>query len=295
MDARLLEALPEFTIDGITQWVKVAAHVGGGMTNIQCFQRYRRKLDPALQLLNNEPWTEGESQQLKELVQQQQNSSVFKTIDWVSIGSELNRNPRRCQNRWNCVQACLRTKSLQKGHFDDEMDARLLEALPEFTIDGKTNWVEVAAHVGGGMTNAQCHKRYRYKLDPALQLLNNDPWTEAESEWLEELVEQQQQEQQQQEQQQNSSLGDKIDWKPIGIALNRSHKKCQIKWYNSQAFLLAKSLKTGPFAPEEDKIIMERVAAVGTEEKGLWRGLETELGRPAKNINSRWRRHLSKR
>ncbi|KAJ1443418.1 hypothetical protein B484DRAFT_441598 [Ochromonadaceae sp. CCMP2298] len=51
----------------------------------------------------------------------------------------------------------------------------------------------------------------------------------------------------------------------------------------------------GRFAPEEDKIIMERVAAWGTNRRGLWAGLERELGRPAGAINSRWRDTLSKR
>ncbi|KAJ1443514.1 hypothetical protein B484DRAFT_290740 [Ochromonadaceae sp. CCMP2298] len=110
-------------------------------------------------------------------------------MDWVSIGIELNRNPDKCLRRWGTLQTSLQATSLKTGalapeenamRFTPSMDARLLEAVQMFTIDGETNYVKVAAHVGGGMTNAQCHKRYRYKLDPALQLLNNDPWTEGE-------------------------------------------------------------------------------------------------------------------
>eukprot|EP00601_Ochromonadales_sp_CCMP2298_P010657 CAMPEP_0173248260 /NCGR_PEP_ID=MMETSP1142-20121109/18363_1 /TAXON_ID=483371 /ORGANISM="non described non described, Strain CCMP2298" /LENGTH=36 /DNA_ID= /DNA_START= /DNA_END= /DNA_ORIENTATION= len=35
----------------------------------------------------------------------------------------------------------------------------------------------------------------------------------------------------------------------------------------------------GAYSPEEDEIIMERVAAWGTDRWGLWSGLGTELRR----------------
>jgi hypothetical protein len=41
-------------------WRNAATHVGGGVDNLQCQNRYRNKLDPALQKLTNGPWTEAE-------------------------------------------------------------------------------------------------------------------------------------------------------------------------------------------------------------------------------------------
>jgi len=169
-------------------------------------------------------------------------------------------------------------------------DALLLEAVKECTIYRKTKWVEVAAHVGGGKTNVQCRERYVRYLNPALQLLNNEPWTEDESKRLNELVQQQKQ-----QQQKHSVAGNKIDWVSIGSELHRNPIHCQNRWSRIQACLLAKSLNTGPFTPEEDAVIIERVAAVGAYMQGLWRELETELGQPAISIFCRWRDTLSKR
>ncbi|KAJ1443512.1 hypothetical protein B484DRAFT_290697 [Ochromonadaceae sp. CCMP2298] len=172
-------------------------------------------------------------------------------------------------------------------YFTPSMDALLLKAVEKFTINRKTSWRYVAAHVGGGMTNDQCGERYIKYLDPALHLLNNEPWTEAESERLKGLV---------QQEQQKSSTGDKIDWVTIGSKLKRGPDKCRQKWEGVQHSLRGRPLKMGAYSPEEDEIIMERVAAWrGMNKKGLWLGLETELGRQAAYIGQRWKNTLSKR
>ncbi|KAJ1441054.1 hypothetical protein B484DRAFT_390936, partial [Ochromonadaceae sp. CCMP2298] len=77
-----------------------------------------------------------------------------------------------------------------------------------------------------------------------------------------------------------TGYGGRIDWVRVGRELGRSANAFQ-------------SLKKGPFSPEEDAIILARVAAWDMNEKGLWTGLERELGRSTSNIQTRWERTLS--
>jgi hypothetical protein len=97
------------------------------------------------------------------------------------------------------------------------------------------------------------------------------------------------------EQQAHSGAGEKIDWVLIGGELQRNSKMCKRIWQNYQRSLKNKSLKKGPFSPQEDAIIIVRVSAWDKKKTGLWIGLERELGRSGANICSRWRKVLSKR
>jgi hypothetical protein len=99
------------------------------------------------------------------------------------------------------------------------------------------------------------------------------------------------------EQQAKTKTGERINWGPIGKdkELNRIASVCQKKWKQYQYSLLAQSWKKGAFSPEEDATIVARVAAWDTKDRGLWTGLERELGRAAMNINNHWRYTLSKR
>jgi len=153
-----------------------------------------------------------------------------------------------------------------KGSFTEKMDALLLEGVTKFGLD----WIDVAAHINKGsgcvVNNQQCSSRYRNKVNPALQELNNEPWTDEEVittpithtpipppptlsipryppnsipllfthplahqyAQLKALV--------QQQEQLESGAGKRkkkrpINWKPIAKALNRTTKKCINKWY----------------------------------------------------------------
>jgi hypothetical protein len=96
-----------------------------------------------------------------------------------------------------------------------------------------------------------------------------------------------------------AAAGEKrIDWGPITEQLGRSKSMCHGKWNSYQRKLLVQSLKKGPFSPQEDATIIERVAAWHTSkkvQKGLWTGLGRELGRAAGYIQSHWRHVLSLR
>lgn len=82
-----------------------------------------------------------------------------------------------------------------------------------------------------------------------------------------------------------------INWNVISKELHRENSDCKNKW----KLLLASKMKKGPFTPEEDAIIVQRVSDYGAGYKGLWVILEKELGRSSANVNHRWRNTLSKR
>ena len=88
-----------------------------------------------------------------------------------------------------------------------------------------------------------------------------------------------------------SGLGQKINWNQISQELNRSYKDCSNKW----RLMTEASLKKGPFTPEEDAIIVERVKQWGNKGKGLWVALEKELGRSSLSIRNRWTQILAKK
>ena len=45
--------------------------------------------------------------------------------------------------------------------------------------------------------------------------------------------------------------------------LNRSQKDCRSKWTTLQRSVVIQELKKGPFTPEEDALVMQRVAEWG--------------------------------
>jgi hypothetical protein len=48
------------------EWLKVAEHVGGGATNMQCYQRWTKYIDPALSnALGKGPWSAKEVSRMK--------------------------------------------------------------------------------------------------------------------------------------------------------------------------------------------------------------------------------------
>ncbi|KAJ1439433.1 hypothetical protein B484DRAFT_175439 [Ochromonadaceae sp. CCMP2298] len=162
-----------------------------------------------------------------------------------------------------------------------EEDTRLRVVVDQVGLP--RDWMSVAELMGGGVKNKQCRDRYIAKVDPALQLLNRD-WTQAEFELLKSFVEQQ--------------TGQRIEWGPLAKELGRSNYDCAVRGKNYKRCLEEKSMKKGPFTPDEDKKIRKRVAEwnkKGDKKMGLWRDLGAELGRSSVRVEERWRIFLSKR
>jgi hypothetical protein len=59
-----------------------------------------------------------------------------------------------------------------------------------------------------------------------------------------------------------------------------------------QRSVVIQDMKKGPFSPEEDAILLQRVAEWGDKGQGIWKALEQELGRPSNNIGNRYRKLL---
>jgi hypothetical protein len=56
--------------------------------------------------------------------EQQADSGAGEKIDWGLIGGELNRSTKMCKNKWGNYQRSLRNKSLEKGPYSPQEDAR---------------------------------------------------------------------------------------------------------------------------------------------------------------------------
>lgn len=76
-----------------------------------------------------------------------------------------------------------------------------------------------------------------------------------------------------------------INWQAVSAQLDRTPEECQERWRGLQST----KLKMGPFTPEEDALIAERVAKYAERRRGLWPSLQKDLGRSARNILARWR------
>lgn len=60
-----------------------------------------------------------------------------------------------------------------------QQDALLLHIVPIY--DAK-DWVSIAKHMGGDVTNEQCRNRWCCKVDPSLNACKSGPW-EPEEVW----------------------------------------------------------------------------------------------------------------
>jgi len=163
-----------------------------------------------------------------------------------------------------------------------EMDSRLTEAVDTF---GDRDWVSAARFVGCGVDNAQCRNRWYKHTNPSIQECNTGPWQDEEVEMLAQMVAVHINDPS------NTSHGrsrrrESINWTTISKALNRPYKDCQHKWRSVQA----KGMQKGPYRPEEDAVIRQRVTEWGDKGQGLWVGLEKELGRAADTVRKRWDR-----
>lgn len=148
-------------------------------------------------------------------------------------------------------------------------------------------WKKVAEFVGHGVTNVQCQKRWTRTCDPEMQNRLNAPWTDEEIAKLRALVAVHTVE---------HTIGrgkgtTSINWSALSREMNRHYKHCLVKWKSLQIA----EMRKGRFAPDEDAVIIARVAEWGNRGQGLWAALEKELNRNAAAILTRWNLTLSKR
>ena len=84
----------------------------------------------------------------------------------------------------------------------------------------------------------------------------------------------------------------RVDWKTIATLLNREQNDCKFKYKE----LFHSELKTGPYTPDEDALILARVresAEAGNKFRpGFWAMLGKELNRSSSTVIFRWKKTL---
>ncbi|KAJ1394926.1 hypothetical protein B484DRAFT_407732 [Ochromonadaceae sp. CCMP2298] len=296
-DARLLEAVENFG----RNWVRVAAHMDGGVNRHQCSKRYTTNADPALQELNNGPWTDKEFELLKSLVEKHSTGRGGR-IDW-------------------------------KGHFSPEEDATILAGVAAWDTNETGLWTGLERELGRGSTNIQ----YRWNTISSQRLHSigegesgskerRGRKSKAREEEEETVKEGSKGKKQKVEASSSSSSSRSAD---AGAEAGKTVEKVkgekgevevkgeieegeegggcgegdaepsrarargcsgQVKACSSTA---EGPLKKGSFSPKEDAIILARVAAWDMNEQGLWIVLGRELGRAASNILAQWTQIIS--
>uniref|UniRef100_A0A7S3HL51 Uncharacterized protein n=1 Tax=Spumella elongata TaxID=89044 RepID=A0A7S3HL51_9STRA len=186
----------------------------------------------------------------------------------------------------NTAAAAAAVMSLQRTHWTKEMDALLLHIVPIY--DAK-DWVSIAKHMGGDVTNEQCRNRWCCKVDPSLNTNKMGPWEPEEEEQLKVLITQFTNHPEQ-DKRGRRRYRDSVHWGAVAKELNRSQKDCRSKWTTMQRSITIQEMRKGPFTPEEDNLVLQRVAEWGDKGQGVWKSLEVELGRPSNNIGNRYRK-----
>ncbi len=148
-------------------WVKIAKEMPG-RTNIQCGQRYKKSLNPAIK---QGKWTEGENEQLKNLVDQYGEK-------WAEIAKEIpGRTDIQCRQHYKkTLNPIIKQEKWTKE--EDEQLKNLVDQYGE-------NWTKIAKEMSG-RTDHQCRQHYK-TLNSALK---RGKWTEEEDEQLKNLVDQ---------------------------------------------------------------------------------------------------------
>jgi len=163
-------------------------------------------------------------------------------------------------------------------------DSALLQYVLSSDDPEDVDWSDVAGHIGHGVTERKCAKRWTNILEPQQRgLKKSEDWTEAEVQKLFRLVSQHTTPPVWLKNQQRLSE-ERIDWVKISQQMGRVVTACRAKWITHRQ----RNMKGGPFTPAEDALIQQRVAEWGDKGKGLWVSLEKEMNRSVGALSKRW-------
>ncbi|OZJ03119.1 hypothetical protein BZG36_03880 [Bifiguratus adelaidae] len=180
--------------------------------------------------INKGPWTKSESLNLVKLVEKHGFYG-----HWVEIALELgtNRTAAQCFQQY---QQKLNT-DIARRRWTTEDDRLLQEAVAMY---GEKDWQRVAS-VHGNRTGQQCLHRWSKTLNPAIR---RGRWREDEDKALRKAV----------------SVYGSGNWVKIAQhVLGRTDVQCRERWMN----VLSPEINNGPWTPEEDEILLKRVADFG--------------------------------
>jgi hypothetical protein len=231
-DAMLTDAVKKLGQD----WVRVATLVPG-RTNIQCWSRWCKHLDPNVDRTTPCPgmWTLAEDRKLIAGVREVGN-------DWVRVAAMVpGRTNMQCHFRWftYLAPAIDRTTAYNKwteGPWKPEEDAMLMDAVKRLGED----WVRVAARVPG-RTNDQCSSRWCKHLDPNVDrtTARTGKWTLAEDDKLTEGV---------------REFGEQ--WIRVAAMVpGRTNLQCRFRWVTHLAPTIHRKTVYNKWTAEEDAML----------------------------------------
>eukprot|EP01034_Spumella_vulgaris_P034974 gene34974-43127_t len=139
MDNRLREGAILYD----NKWQLVAEFMNNEKTADQCYNRWARYANPALDNCKKTKWTEEEMQLFSELIEANQKTDKNGTviIAWSVVCRQLNRTEMDCHNKYRnmCVSQA------KKGHFSVDEDNQINQRVRENGgMDMENFWVRLA-------------------------------------------------------------------------------------------------------------------------------------------------------
>jgi hypothetical protein len=264
---------------GANNWDLIAALVPSRTRN-QCSKKWHNafsNIDPATARTGH--WTADEDKKLKDAV------PTHGDKNWEEIAGIIPGRTRvQCQSRWHNAFSNIDPATACTGHWTADEDKKLTDAVP---AQGDKNWEEIAVLVPG-RTIVQCQSRWHYQLNSNIEATTarTGHWTADEDKKLKDAV---------------PAQGDK-NWEKIaGMIPGRTRVQCQSRWQqqlnsNIDATTVHKQLnsnidattaRTGHWTADEDKKLMDAVAAQGDKD---WMAIALLVSsRTNGQCHSRWR------
>eukprot|EP01034_Spumella_vulgaris_P029261 gene29261-36281_t len=125
MDERLRHAADQFGL----KWGAVAQFLNEGKTSEQCYNRWTRYANPALEKCKKTKWTDDEVSLLKDLVRLhvKQDKNGTPIVLWATVSDILNRTEMDCHNKYRNLLG----DGTKKGHFSLEEDQFIQQRVHE--------------------------------------------------------------------------------------------------------------------------------------------------------------------
>jgi hypothetical protein len=251
-----------------TDWVAISILVPG-RTQRQCYNRWRRVLDPSIDRANERlgRWTEDEVIKLKDAAQ------IHGGKNWDAIALLVpGRTIIQCSSRWHkAADPNIDQANERMGTWAQDEDSKLKDAVQ--THGGK-NWCAIAALVSG-RGEKQCCNRWNHALNPSIGLASarSGKWTEDEDIKLKDAVQ---------------AHGSK-NWEAIAALVpGRTRGQCYDRWKDVlDPSIDRESGRTGKWTEDESSKLKDAVQLHGGKN---WNAIAALVpGRTRIQCRSRWR------
>ena len=150
---------------GLPNWGAIAKDIGG-VTNDQCWQRWKRHVNPQLrQNMKTTPWTKNEDAELLELVGKYRTLGQREQTNWGEIEKKLSRSYLSCRNRYLCITKGPQRRGLYTS-IEDDMISEMVASGEKFDAIGR--------RLGRSARSVQSRElRMRLKIQKGADLLES--------------------------------------------------------------------------------------------------------------------------